>query len=62
MSKRAHLVLQLCLLGLWLLILFIDNSVTVNSQTETCPQPPYMRENPLRKFWRPNLANVIVKG
>ena len=61
MSKRTHLLLQMCLLGLWLLILFIDNSVTVNSQTQTCPQPPYMRENPLRKFWRPNFGNVVVK-
>ena len=59
MSRKAHLLFQLCLLVIWVLILLVDTSVVVSSQT--CIQPPYMREDPLRKFWRPNFGNVIVK-
>src|SRR5215212_4628357 len=59
MSRKAHLLFQLCLLVIWVFILLADTSVIVSSQT--CNQPPYRWENPLRKFWRPNFGNVIVK-
>jgi hypothetical protein len=59
MSRKTHLVLQSCLLGIWVLILFADTSVKVSSQT--CTQPDYMWQNPFRKFWRPNFGNVVVK-
>ena len=59
MSRNTHLVLQLCLSVIWVLIIFTDASVTVSSQA--CTQPDYMWQNPLRKFWRPNFGNVVVK-
>lgn len=59
MSKRAHLLVQFCLIVIWVLILVADNPALVNSQS--CPQPDYMWKNPLRKYWRANFGNVIVK-
>lgn len=41
--------------------MWVDNVVPVNSQTQECVQPPYMWENPLRNFWRPNFGDIVVK-
>lgn len=59
MSRTTHFVLQLCLLVIWVLLLSANNPVTVSSQT--CTPPDYMWKNPLRKFWRPTIGNVVVK-
>jgi len=61
MSRKTHFILQFCLAVIWFSILWVDNVIPVNSQTQECLQPPYMWENPLRKFWRPNFGNVVVK-
>lgn len=61
MSRKTHFILQLCLVVIWLLILWANNAVTVSSQTPHCPQPPYWNTNPLRKFWRKDFGPVIVK-
>lgn len=59
MSRATHFAVQLCLVIIWALLLMANGSVTVSSQT--CPQPDYMWKNPLRKFWRPTIGNVVVK-
>src|SRR5918999_1716288 len=59
MTGKTHFALQVCLLVIWVVILFANTSVGVSSQT--CTQPDYMWQNPLRKFWRPNFGNVVVK-
>lgn len=59
MSRKAHLLVQFCLIVIWMLILVADNPALVSSQT--CVQPDYMWKNPLRKYWRANFGNVIVK-
>ena len=61
MSRKAHFILQFCLVVIWFLIVWADSAEPVSSQTLTCPQPPHMWRNPLRKFWRPNFGTVIVK-
>jgi hypothetical protein len=59
MSQKAHLLVQCCLLLIWALILTTDNTIPVSSQT--CTDPGYRWQNPLRKFWEKGSGNVTVK-
>ena len=61
MSRKTHLLLQLCLVVIWISILWADGTITVSSQTPGCPQPPYWYTNPLRRFLEAKFGTVKVQ-
>ena len=58
-SSRVHRVVQFLLLVLWVVVLVTDDARSVRSQS--CSNPPYLWQSPLRNFWNPNSGNITVK-